>query len=170
MTPRFTTTRFISVRGALFALATLALGGAAAQTMPKEGKYDFTSCYSGTSNVIAFSKTHSALTGDFVGNNRTTPPGGPFDMTTFRCVSISSTLDGVTTGSNYCETTDKDGDKYLTRNVSQGTKGTQEGLAGTGKYEGMVRSGTSESYGVFPTIKSGTFTGCARQSGTYKMK
>ncbi len=28
--------------------------------LPKEGNYDFTSCWSGVSNAIAFSKTHSA--------------------------------------------------------------------------------------------------------------
>jgi len=44
-------------------VATLAVAGvASAQALPKEGNYDFTACWSGVSNVIAFSKTtpHSA--------------------------------------------------------------------------------------------------------------
>jgi hypothetical protein len=46
----------------------------------------------------------------------------------------------------------------------------QETLAGTGKYEGMVRTATAESLGQFPTIKPGTFQGCNRATGTYKLK
>jgi hypothetical protein len=61
-------------------------------------------------------------------------------MTTFHCVGIGSNVDGMNTGLSYCETSDKDGDKYLTRNANQGPKGTQEAVVGTGKYEGMVRS------------------------------
>ena len=61
---------------------------------------------------------------------------------------------------NMCEAIDKDGDKYLTRNSVEGPKTVQETLAGTGKYEGMVRTGTAESLGQFPTIKQGTFQGC----------
>ena len=170
MTYRLRTTGSIAARAAFLIVVTLAVAGAAAQTMPKEGKYEYTSCWSGTSNVIQFSKTHIASTSDFIGNNRTNPPGGPFDMTTFHCVGMSSSVDGKETNSNYCEASDKDGDKWMVRTVSQGPQGTNETLAGTGKYVGMVRSGTSESAGAFPAIKPGTFTGCNRQTGTYKLK
>lgn len=58
-------------------VAALAVAGAAtAQTYQKEGNYDYTSCNSGTRNVIQFSKTHSFSSYDFVGNNRSNPPGG----------------------------------------------------------------------------------------------
>ena len=165
-----TTTLCNIVHGALAIGFTIGLGNVAAQTVPKEGNYDYVSCYSGTVNIILFSKTHSASTYELIGNSRTSPPGGPFDMVTFRCLGMGSSLDSQTTSSNYCEAIDKDGDKLMVRNVNQGQKGTQEGLAGTGKYEGIVRSGTNEFLGVFPVIKPGTFSGCNRQIGAYKMK
>ena len=130
-------------------------GSAAAQTFPKEGNYDFTSCFSGTSNVIQFSKTHSVSINEIVGNSRSNPPGGAFDMIAFRCVTLGATFDGKASGSYYCEGIDKDGDKFLVRGTSEGPKGKAEAIAGTGKYDGMVRTGTSESPGVFPQIKPG---------------
>ena len=44
----------------LVALVGLTSGSAFAADLPKEGSYDFTSCWSGVSNPIAFSKTHFA--------------------------------------------------------------------------------------------------------------
>lgn len=170
MTFRSKSTRALATRGAFLIVGTLALASVAAQTIPKEGKYDYTGCWTGTSNDIEFSKTHSANTYDLVGNNRTNPPGGAFDMTTFHCVGMISSLDGKNTNSSYCENTDKDGHKWMTHHVCQGPKCTSETVAGTGKYEDMVRSGTNESAGAFPPVKPGTFTGCNRNTGTYKLK
>ena len=141
-----------------------------AADLPKEGSYDITSCWSGASNVIAFSKTHTASSFELTGTARSNPPGGPFDMTTFRCVGMSSSIEGKSTGTNLCESIDKDGDKILSRNISEAPKQVHTVLVGTGKYEGMVRGGTSESLGQFTTIKPGTFQGCNRQTGTYKLK
>lgn len=171
MNSQFAHRRFPSVRDACMVAAVLAwAGGAVAQSMPKEGNYDFTSCYSGTTNEIAFSKTHSAGSIESVGNNRTTPPGAHFDMTTFRCVGTYTIIEGKYSALSYCEGVDKDGDKIMTHNTMEGPKGRQEVIAGTGKYEGMVRSGISESLGQFPMVKPGTFAACSRQTGTYKMK
>ena len=151
-------------------VACASVGGVLAQSVPKEGNYDFVSCYSGTASEIAFSKTHVAGSTEFVGSNRTTPPGGPFDMTAFRCVGTYALIDGKYSTSAYCEGVDKDGDKIMTRNTTEGPRGKQEVIAGTGKYEGMVRTGSSESVGPFPSVKPGAITGCARQTGTYKLK
>lgn len=145
-------------------------GSAAAQTFPKEGSYDINSCWSGTSSVIQFSKSHSVSTNELVGNSRSNPPGGAFDMSAFRCVTLGAMIDGKASASYYCESIDKDGDKFLLRGTNEGPKGKLEAIAGTGKYEGMVRTGISESLGVFPPIKPGAFTGCNRQTGTYKLK
>ncbi len=46
----------------------------------------------------------------------------------------------------------------------------RQDVAGTGKYEGLATSGAVAPLGPFPTIKDGTFQGCNRQTGTYKMK
>ena len=81
--------------------------------LPKEGSYDFTSCNSGVTSVIAFSKTHTGSSYELTGTNRSNPPGGLFDKSTFRCVGMSASLDGKSTGSSLCESIHRDGDKRL---------------------------------------------------------
>jgi hypothetical protein len=143
---------------------------AVAADLPKEGKYDITNCWSGIANSIDFSKTHDAASYELTGTSRSNPPDGMFDMTTFRCVGFGTTIDGKYSGMNACERVDKDGDKLLGKNIAEGPKQTSESLAGTGKYEGYVGSGVTESLGAFPAIKPGTFQGCNHASGTYKMR
>lgn len=151
-------------------VTTVVMGNAVSQSMPKEGNYDYISCWSGTSNDIQFSKTHSFGQFEWVVNNRTSPPGGPFDMTVARCMGMYTLFEGKFVPSSYCEAVDKDGDKFILQNLIDDGKPRQVGIAGTGKYEGMTRTGSSEVLGRFPTIKPGVLTGCARQTGTYKMK
>jgi len=149
----------------------MAAGSAFAADLPKEGRYDFTACWSGVSNPIAFSKTHSALSYEMTGTILSNPPGGMFDKHTFRCVGMNTSLDGKNTGTAVCESIAQDGDKSLTYfSIMSDGKITNEQLVGTGKYEGMVSSGTATPLGPFPVIKAGTFQGCNRQTGTYKMK
>ena len=156
--------------GCFAVLLLVGVGGALAADLPKQGSYDVTTCWSGVSSTIAFSKTHTASSYELTGITRSNPPGGAFDMTATRCVGIGSSIEGKNTGMALCEAIDKEGDKYLTRTTSEGTKTVFEALAGTGKYEGMVRTGTVESVGQFPTIKPGTFQGCNRGTGAYKLK
>lgn len=143
---------------------------AAAQGLPKEGRIDTTSCWSGVSTVIAFSKTHSAFSYEFMGTTRSNPPGGALDMTAFRCVGMVTVADGKSPGTAVCEAVDKDGDKLFSQYVGEGAKYTGRALAGTGKFDGMVLSSTTENTGPFPTVKPGTFQNCNRATGTYKMK
>ena len=84
-----------------------------AAELPKEGSYDYNSCWSGVNNVITFSKTHTASSYEMTGTIRSNPPGGMFDKSTFRCVGMNASLDGKITASNVCETIDVDGDKRL---------------------------------------------------------
>jgi len=137
---------------------------------PKEGKYDVTNCWSGVANTINFSKTYSAVSYELTGASRSNPSGGYGDMSTFRCVGFTGTIDGKVSGMNMCEVVDQDGDKRLNRNVYEGPKQTSGALIGTGKYEGIVAAGTSDSLGAFPEVKPGTFQGCNHSTGTYKMK
>lgn len=142
-----------------------------AAELPKEGTYDYTACWSGANNVIAFSKTHTAASYEMTGAIRSTTPGGMFDKHTFRCVGMNASLDGKNTGSTVCEAIDADGDKRLSYfSVGSDGKVTRENIVGTGKYEGMVASGTVQPLGPFPVIKPGTFQDCNHQTGTYKLK
>ena len=81
--------------------------------LPKEGSYDYTSCWSGVSNVITFSKTHTASSYEMTGTIRSNPPDGMFDKNSFRCVGMNASLGGKFTGSTVCEAIDVDGDKRL---------------------------------------------------------
>jgi hypothetical protein len=155
----------------ILALVILTSAPAFAGELPKEGSYDFTSCWSGLGNDITFSKTHTASSYEMTGAIRSNPPGGIFDKETFRCVGINASLGGKNTGSTVCEATDADGNKRLTY-FSLGSDGkvTREFVVGTGKYEGMVTTGTVEPLGPFPVIKAGTFQSCNHQTGTYKLK
>jgi len=137
---------------------------------PKEGSYDFNSCWSGVNNTITFSKTHTASSFEMTGTTRSNPPGGMFDKSTFRCVGINALFDGKVTASNVCETIDEDGDKRLLSFSTVDGKITRNNVAGTGKYEGIVTAGTVENLGPFPSIKDGTFQNCNHQTGTYKLK
>ena len=145
-------------------------GTAVAQTYPKEGNYDYTACWSGVSNVLAFSKTHSAATFEFTGTVQTNPGGGIFDRTTFRCVGMNQLFDGKPLATVVCEGVDAQGDKVLSHYSTEGSKTVRTTVLGTGKYEGMVSSGTAVPVGSFPVAKPGTFQNCNRQTGTYKLK
>ena len=116
--------------------------------LPKEGSYDYTSCWSGVNNVITFSKTHTASSYEMTGTNRSNPPGGMFDKSTFRCVGMNASLDGKNTASTVCEAIDVDGDKRLTYFSTGDGKTTRTNVAGTGKYEGMVATGTVRTAGA----------------------
>jgi len=145
---------------------------ALAADFPKEGKYDYTACWSGVNNLINFSKTQTAFSYEMTGTTRSNPPGGIFDMNTFRCVGTNASLDGKNSGITVCEATDRDGDKRLAyfSAASDGTI-TRLEVAGTGKYDGMVLTGSKvTAVGPFPNIKAGTFQSCNHQTGNYKLK
>ena len=141
-----------------------------AAEFPKEGNFDYTACWSGTSSTISFSKTHTARSFEHTGSTRSNPAGGLFDKDTFRCVGMSASLGGKNTGTAVCESVDRDGDKRLSYFSTSEGKVTRETVAGTGKYDGMVMSATVQPLGPFPVIKEGTFQDCNHQTGTYKLK
>jgi hypothetical protein len=153
-------------------VVTLGISGAVvAQTLPKEGNYDFSSCWSGVANIVAFDKTHTAFSYEMTGTTQSSPAGTIFDKSTFRCVGMNYVFPGKPmTGTLVCEGIDAQGDKSLSHYVFDGPNTVRTEIAGTGKYEGMVATGTAVSTGPFPVIKPGTFQSCNRQTGTYKLK
>jgi len=160
--------KFSVLLGTVCTTAGLAL---AAAEPPKEGNYDFISCQSGVANPIVFSKTNSAATYEYSGATLSNPPGDMFDRASFRCVGLGTSFDGKTTVTAICEAIYPDGDKVLLRtSVGADGTGSREAIAGTGKYEGLVSTGTVTPVGTFPVIKAGTFQSCSHQTGTYKLK
>ena len=135
-------------------IVTTSVVSAFAAELPKEGNYDYTSCWSGVNNTITFSKTHTAASYELTGAIRANSPGGMFDKNTFRCVGMNASLGGKTTGSTVCEAIDADGDKRLASfSIGSDGKVTRENIAGTGKYEGMVMAGTVQPLGPFPVVR-----------------
>ena len=170
MTKHSLSVRVAANRFACALFGALTLTCSAAPSYPKEGKYDYTACYSGTNTVLQTAAKNGAGATRFVGNTHSNIAGGPFDMLAYTCVGMSATTDGKVNSSYYCQVVDLDGDKFMAHGMFDGTKTTTDAFGGTGKYEGMVRNGTSESPGPYPTAEPGTFTGCNHQTGTYKMK
>ena len=156
----------------VFAALAAAAGSALAAELPKEGTYDYTACWSTVRYPIAFSKTHIAFAFEMTGTNLTDPPGGMFDGESFRCVGSNAVFNGKPVSSiATCEAMDRDGDKRLTFfYLGKDGKYVRETVAGTGKYEGLIASGSVKPLGPFPAVKPGTYQNCNRQTGTYKMK
>jgi hypothetical protein len=117
-----------------------AIGPLSAAELPKEGKYDFSDCGVATGLYgIEFSRTNVASSYKYVGTNRSNPPGGMFDMTSFKCVALNTTINAKQSATGVCEVLDKDGDKLLTRYDTDAQGETERvGDSGTGKYEGVI--------------------------------
>ena len=121
--------------------------------------------------MIAFSKTHTAVSYEMMGTVRSNSTGGVFDNMSFRCVGLNTSLGEKRSGHTVCEAIDRDGDKSLSEfSLMSDGKLVGETIAGTGKYEGMVETGTATPLGPYPLIKPGPFQGGNRQTGTYKLK
>lgn len=164
-----------NARQALWAVVSIftvsSVGSVFAADLPKEGAFNYTACWSGTSSVIPFSKTQMGTSFEFLGMSRSNPAGGLFDMTTFRCVGSNAIFDKRFSSIVTCESVDSSGDKLLSYyHAGNDRKVASEVIVGTGKYEGIVLDSTYTPIGPFPTIKAGTFQSCNQQSGTYKLK
>jgi hypothetical protein len=142
----------------------------AAGPLPKEGRYDVTTCWSGVSIELKHSKDYGGTTYEMMGTVLSNPPGGAFDKDSFRCIGMSMSLGGKRSNTTLCEAVDLEGDKRVRLLTLVDGKTRAEHLNGTGKYEGIVISGEVEQFGRFPTAKPGTFQGCNRQTGTYGFK
>ena len=155
--------------GALFAVATAGL--AVAVDPPKEGSYDYKTCFTRNSTRIDYSKTHFAYSYEETGTSVSNPPGGLFDNEVVRCVGMTASFDDKRTGGSVCEGVAKDGDKRLNRFwYDSDGKLQREAVSGTGKYDGMVTTGTVKPIGAPEQIKPGTVKICNHATGTYKLK
>ena len=88
--------------GASLVVVLCIVGSSAGETLPKEGSFDFTACWSGVTNTLVFDSSHSVMTWELLGTDLSNPPGGILDKSSFRCVGMRTT-DAKTTVSNYCE-------------------------------------------------------------------
>jgi len=144
-----------------------------AADLPKEGKYDYTTCFTRTVTYVEYSPTQSAWSYSELGRSVSDPPGGMFDGDESQCLGMTASLDGKRYGSTACVGVAKDGAKRFTRFwYDADGKFQRETIAGTGKYDGMVTTGTVQDVKAPPSMKQGTqtFDYCNRNVGTYKLK
>jgi len=147
---------------------------AASAELAKEGEFDFTICFTGTSTDINFDEEHIAFAWvDEKGFVRGHPPGAAFDMMWFRCVGSGGVIEGKRRIDEYCQFADKDGDKmFITdRTVTDLKAKTRDSkieiLAGTGKYTGIKGTGESQPPLIFPEDDPDLFARCVRWNGEY---
>ena len=144
-----------------------------AADLPKEGKYDYTTCFTRNLTYIEYSPTQSAWSYSQRGTSVSDPRGGMFDGDDVQCVGTTASLDGKQYGSLACLAVAPDGAKRLTRFwYDAENKMQRETVGGTGKYDGMTTTGTVQAVKEPQGMKPGTQTVeyCNRNVGTYKMK
>ena len=66
---------------------------ASAGEVPKEGTYDYTSCWSGTTSTMQLPGGAMAATNEVTGMNHAKIPGTMFDNSSFRCIGFTVTKD-----------------------------------------------------------------------------
>lgn len=142
-----------------------------AADLPREGSYDHTTCFTRNSTRIDYGKTHFAYSYEETGHSVSNPPGGLFDDENVRCVGVTISLDGKRSGGSLCEGVAKNGDTRLTRFWYDGEGVFQrETVAGTGRYDGLVTTGSIRQVGPMQTVKPGTVKFCNQGTGTYRLK
>lgn len=154
------------------ALAATVPGGLAlAADLPKEGSYDYRTCFTRNTSRIVFSDSHRAYSYNEAGTAVSTTPGGMFDGDSVRCVGTVSISNGKRTNLSICEAVARNGDKRLTRyQYDADGRLVREELAGTGMYEGMVTTGVAKEVVPPKEIQPDVTTFCNQATGTYRMK
>lgn len=159
--------------GSLFVAlaASLAAGAVFAADLPREGSYDYTTCFTRTAARIDYAPGYFAYSYEEVGATVSHPPGGPFDGEKVRCVGMTASLDGKRSGGSICEGIAGDGDKRLARFwYDADGKFQREAVAGTGKYDGMTTTGTVRTIKELQQTGPNTSEFCNRATGTYRLK
>jgi hypothetical protein len=124
-----------------------------------------------TRNVtyMEYSPSQSAWSYNEHGMAVADPQGGMFDGDEVRCVGATASLGGKQIGNSACIAVAKDGATRFTRLWYDADGKLQtETVGGTGKYDGMVTTGTVQTVKEPQGIKPGTLTVeyCNRNVGT----
>jgi hypothetical protein len=162
------TSRRFFVTGFLLVACT---GLACAADLPKEGSYDYTTCFTRNSTRIEYANTHFAYSHEDAGTSVSNPAGGLFDNEAVRCVGMTASFEGKNSGGTVCVGIAKNGDRRLTRFwYDNDGKYQRQEVSGTGQYDGMVTTGSVKRVGETKQIKPGTTQYCNHATGTYKLK
>ena len=140
-------------------LALVLSSGSLAQTEPKSGQFDYTSC------------VNTSITFENVGVNRSASPGGMFDNDTIRCFGTWSSFDGQNEGRWTCQESDQQGATRVISYTSDGkSPATRTLVSATGKYQGIAENSVTLTMVAPPMIKPEQGQACNRQTGSYTVK
>jgi hypothetical protein len=152
------------------ALAVFAMTAFAAQHLPKEGKFAYRGCSTGTSKAIVLSKSHVAYSFESTGEDMADTPGTLFDHASFQCEGSGAGFGKERIGYIVCLYVDPYGDKDMARFTLRDGKWQRQEVAGTGKYDGIVIHADVRDLGPFPKMRPGMLQVCNHVVGTYKLK
>jgi hypothetical protein len=157
---------------ALAAIAAALLSGVPfAAELPKEGTYDVMSCFTRKIFRMRHSETLRAWSYDETATARSKEPGGLFDGDEVRCVGAAASINGKRMGLSFCEGIAPNGDKRLTRFwYDADGKIQREELGGTGRYEGLVTTGSVRQVAPAEEVSPDVQKYCNHLTGTYRMK
>jgi len=161
--------KFKTVLSTLAALASVcALAQpASAPPLAKEGFYEQTLCFGGSSHVINASETDRY--GSYVLTGGTQSVIKAFDAMALECIGTWELRSTVFQQKGYCVFQDPSGDKIHGTDTVTPQGYSVELLGGTGKFKGISGSAKIERLGAMSTVRQGTMQGCRRISGSYKL-
>ena len=153
----------------------LATGSVTAEEKSKEGMVSGTSVYHGTFEALAMLKESVQLNFKLWGVEFSDTGEGLFHNSTFYCLGNLYAVKGIYKNNfSLCEYTISNGDKVYMTGGGTGefgapsTKGSWTIIGGTGEYQGITGSGTSERYSLRPAAE-GTFQGYSKPKGSWKL-
>ena len=129
------------------------------QVCAAEGKYDMTSCYSGSSHVI---QQGDGITAGSFDSTAMMPgqEGTPYYKMSGRCLGQFSIINGEVSSNGSCQLWNAAGDKIFGVFTRKGDPAKAEGtwhvVQGTGKLEGIISEGKFMPVGLPPVPNVGS--------------
>lgn len=148
-------------------VAGMLLASAALAQEAKEGRVDMTTCFGGP--VHTNSPTAQDRFGTYEVTGGVTAVAGPAPSGSIECGGYFEMRGKAYQHRGYCLLQDAAGHKIFIADTRNAQGYTWEYTGGTGKFEGISGSGTSEVMGSMTPVRVGTMQGCRRLVGSYKL-
>ena len=156
----------------LVLLAGLSASGAAYAQEPKEGRIDWTLCFGGSTQLIGPTAQDPTPKDRFATYDVTggiVVAAGPAPAMSVECLGAFELRGRAYQHRGYCVFQDPAGHRIHGNDNRDAQGYTWTFLGGTGKYEGISGSGTTEVIGSMTPVRPGTLQGCRRLQGQWKL-
>ncbi len=149
-----------------FAACLLACGAAWSQEA-KEGRVDVTLCFGGPVHTLGPTAQDRFGTCESTGGG--IAASGPASSGSFECLGVWEVRGRVSQHRGYCLFQRAAGNKIYGTDIRNAQGYTWEYLLGTGKFEGITGSGSTEILGSITPVRPCTLQGCRRMQGNFKL-